>query len=83
MGFALNRISCGLYYQGQFEEAAEQNYRCIELMDDDNIYATYYNAGIFCRKLGSCERGLDFFEKVDFKLIEGSRLVGWSSGRRE
>lgn len=65
MGFALNRVSCGLYYQGKFREAVSQNERCMELMDEENIYAAYYNSGIFYRKMGQHKTALDLFGQVD------------------
>ena len=65
MGFALNRVACGLYYQTNFAEAFHQNERCTELMDEENIYAAYYNGGIFLRKLRRYKQALDQFSKVD------------------
>lgn len=64
MGFALNRISCGLYYLGDYMEAIRQNERCLALMDKDNVYATLYNSGIFLRKVGKCRAALEEFQKV-------------------
>lgn len=68
MGFALNRVSCGQYYCGEYADAVYQNARCMELMDNENIYATLYNAGIFLRNLGKCTAALDQLEKVTQRL---------------
>lgn len=72
MGFALNRISCGQYYLGQFQESIHQNQRCMEMMDKDNEYATMYNAGIFYRKLGKCRAALEEFQRVDVRTDSGA-----------
>lgn len=64
MGFALNRISCGLFYLNQLPESLQQNERCMELMDQDNLYATLYNSGIILRKMLKYQQSIHFFEKV-------------------
>ena len=65
MGFGLNRVACGLYYTGDFDGAVEQNQKCIELMDEDNLYASLYNMGVFQRKARQFRGAVDSFEQVD------------------
>lgn len=71
MGFALNRISCGQYYQGQHKEAIASNEKCMEFMDEENVYVTLYNAGVFYRKVGRWGYSREFLEKA----------VGWARDR--
>lgn len=79
MGFALNRVSCGQYYCGNYEDAIHQNTRCTELMDKDNVYATYYNSGIFLRKLGKCSAALGEFQKV----LSNKQALDWALNRED
>ena len=79
MGFALNRVSCGLYYTGFLADAVHQNQRCMELMDTENIYATMYNAGIFLRKLGKCKAALEQFQRV----VSAKQALDWSLNRSD
>lgn len=73
MGFGLNRVACGLYYSGDFEGAVLQNQRCIELMDEDNLYSALYNGGVFQRKAQQFRGAVESFEQVE-PVDSGTRL---------
>lgn len=68
MGFGLNRVACGLYYTGDFDAAVIQSQKCLELMDEDNMYASLYNMGVFHRKACNFRASIDSFEQVVFLL---------------
>lgn len=68
MGFALNRVACGLYYQEEYREAIHQNERGLEMMDEENVFAAFYNSGIFLRKVKKFRAALEMFDRVgDFQ----------------
>jgi len=64
VGFALNRIDASYYQIGRFDDSLKFNLLSIEIIDEENIYAVYYNRGITLRKIKEFAQSLTFFNKA-------------------
>lgn len=64
IGFALNRIGICLYHQNKFRESLKFNLKCLDIIDEENIYAVFYNRGITLRKVKDYANSITFFNKA-------------------
>jgi tetratricopeptide (TPR) repeat protein len=73
ISFALNRIAISLYFQKKYDLSLKFNNKCLEMIDDENLYSVLYNVGIVHRKLNQFEESLAIF----------SQALSWSHTRRD
>lgn len=64
ISFALNRIAIGFYFQHKYELSLKFNMKCLQMIDEENIYSILYNIGIVKRKLKDFQGSLDAFNKA-------------------
>jgi tetratricopeptide (TPR) repeat protein len=61
---ALNRIGVAYYKAKKYNKSLRFHFKHAEFTDKENLFASYYNAGISSRVLGFHEKSIEYFNKA-------------------
>ena len=75
VSLALNRLGVNYFNLGRADKSVDFHLKNLELSDQENCFAAYYNLGISYRSLKKFEEALHYFQTAndwarEFKVID-------------